>query len=235
MKDSFDGYRPTCKDCRKKQHKHPQPVQQYLFYPSKICTKCNKEKDLSEFNQMSKGKGGYHVHCRTCQSEYNHTYRLINLDEYKIRSHIKNIKPETKRRRMERHRERNINDFKYREIRKAARRRYYLGHRFEAQERVLKRKARILHATVGQVNIRHILKRDGYVCHICNKPIDQFAKPRSSAALSFDHVVPLQPRKGEPQGTHSEDNIKPAHFACNVRKSNRQLGSLTPYDRRGPI
>jgi 5-methylcytosine-specific restriction endonuclease McrA len=51
--------------------------------------------------------------------------------------------------------------------------------------------------------------------------------------LTFDHIVPLVPRAGDPQGTHTEDNIKPTHRECNARKSNRRLEDLTPFDRRG--
>lgn len=48
------------------------------------------------------------------------------------------------------------------------------------------------------------------VCHICTCDIE------SLADLHFDHVVPLA--KG---GTHTADNIRPAHALCNLRKSDK--------------
>jgi 5-methylcytosine-specific restriction endonuclease McrA len=102
------------------------------------------------------------------------------------------------------------------------------------QELTLRRNARKKAATTERVSYKRILERDGYHCYICEQPIDSSIKGRVPGALSFDHIIPLQPREGEPQGTHSEDNIKPAHVACNARKINKPLESLTPFERRGP-
>lgn len=37
----------------------------------KICTKCNKEKNIDEFHKKSNSKDGYRSNCRECSSEYN--------------------------------------------------------------------------------------------------------------------------------------------------------------------
>lgn len=52
-----------------------------------------------------------------------------------------------------------------------------------------------------------ILRRDGYVCHICKGAV-------LPEQLHFDHIIPLS--KG---GSHTEDNIAVAHSACNNRKN----------------
>lgn len=51
------------------------------------------------------------------------------------------------------------------------------------------------------------------VCHICEKPVgyDEF---------HADHVIPLNP------GTHTLDNLKPAHPACNRIKWRRTMEEL---------
>ena len=103
----------------------------------------------------------------------------------------------------------------------------------KAKEQCRRTNAKKAKATTDKVNYQSILLRDGYLCHICNKPIDPDAKPRSRESLVFDHVIPIQPRPGEPQGTHSFDNIRPAHLVCNIRKSNKRMEDLTSSDRRG--
>ncbi|SRR6266704_707158 len=97
----------------------------------------------------------------------------------------------------------------------------------------IRRKAHRVNATVEPTEYKVIIERDGYWCYICGKDIDPSAKSRSSAGLTFDHIIPLQPRLGEPQGVHSEENIRPAHHSCNVRKGNIPFELLTPWQRRG--
>ncbi|QOH59936.1 hypothetical protein C6Y44_27815 (plasmid) [Rhodococcus rhodochrous] len=53
------------------------------------------------------------------------------------------------------------------------------------------------------------------VCHLCGGDIDSWPD------LHFDHVVPLA-RGGE----HSNDNLRPAHAGCNLRKGS-SMPSLT--------
>jgi 5-methylcytosine-specific restriction endonuclease McrA len=85
--------------------------------------------------------------------------------------------------------------------------------------------ARKQNATTNPVNYDRILKRDGHICHICGQEID-VTNPKS---LHFDHVVPLA--RG---GTHSEENIRPSHSVCNLRKKDRLVEEMTPFQRRGP-
>ena len=72
------------------------------------------------------------------------------------------------------------------------------------------RKARKAGAVVGKADYRAILVEHGMVCHICGEDI------QTVADLHFDHVIPLA--KG---GSHSPDNISPAHALCNQRKGTR--------------
>src|SRR6266849_3683529 len=222
MKASLDGLRPTCKKCRKEMDKAPRVIVQIpLFIFSKFCSVCQEEKPIEEFNLGRSKKSCYNTFCRKCQSEYNHQHRIDHHEEYRERDHIKVTSSNARIRTMKRHRERSVTDPLYLEQLKQRRHRHYQSHKDQAKDYYPRRKARILNATVGKVSYEQILERDGYVCHICQKPIDPKAKGRASKSLSFDHVIPLKPRPGEPQGTHSEDNLKPAHLSCNVRKGNR--------------
>jgi hypothetical protein len=42
---------------------------------TKICSKCNKEKPLSDFYKHEKGKFGVHSICKCCRIEYQKTYK----------------------------------------------------------------------------------------------------------------------------------------------------------------
>jgi 5-methylcytosine-specific restriction endonuclease McrA len=75
-----------------------------------------------------------------------------------------------------------------------------------------RRRAMKLATQVEPVDYAVILERHGMQCHICKAPIE------SKAVLHFDHVVPLV--RG---GTHTYDNIKPAHSRCNLSKHAKLL------------
>src|SRR5262252_112029 len=45
-----------------------------LFAPSKRCTKCGKEKLLTDFGMLTKGKNGRHPKCKACRNTYNRTH-----------------------------------------------------------------------------------------------------------------------------------------------------------------
>lgn len=70
-------------------------------------------------------------------------------------------------------------------------------------------------ASLGEVDYKAILDRDGTRCHLCRQHID------SLNDLHFDHVVPLS--RG---GAHSMANLKPAHATCNLRKHNKLMSEL---------
>jgi 5-methylcytosine-specific restriction endonuclease McrA len=76
-----------------------------------------------------------------------------------------------------------------------------------AREQVRRYQARKLVQSVGVVDYAAILERHGMLCHLCETEIP------SLDTLHFDHVIPLS--KG---GPHSEDNIRPSHATCNLRK-----------------
>jgi len=227
------GLKTICKECRKDPSVKSFSAYLVVSPSKKICTKCLKPKLYGEFNKMQDGEEGLHWYCRQCQSEYNQRHRIDNLDDYHTRAHIKNRKPENKARRTQRHQERSSTDPHYLELRHQSEQRYYKKHPIEHRERYNRYMARKREATVEYVDYALILERDGWVCHICHGSIDPTVK-RGRARLEFDHVIPLSPRPGEPQGTHSESNIKPSHKICNRRKWNKPLSALTDFDRRGP-
>ena len=56
--------------------------------PSKVCTKCGREKPLSEFGKQTRNKDGLSYHCRLCRRIYNKRWRDLNRDKEKERAFI---------------------------------------------------------------------------------------------------------------------------------------------------
>ena len=68
-----------------------------------------------------------------------------------------------------------------------------------------KRRAVKLGATIGSIDYDQLLIDSCGFCGICNTLLDD--------KLEFDHIIPLS--RG---GSHSHDNLQPAHAYCNRRK-----------------
>lgn len=71
----------------------------------KICTRCEKEKELSEFHKLKQGKYGVCSYCKDCKNELHTQHRLNNLEKYAGYS---------KRRRLEKKEKSNNYDREYR-------------------------------------------------------------------------------------------------------------------------
>jgi 5-methylcytosine-specific restriction endonuclease McrA len=76
-----------------------------------------------------------------------------------------------------------------------------------------KRRALKKGATIGVVDYTAIRERDRGLCYLCGEAVDP-------ADLHFEHVIPLS--RG---GSHSMENIRVSHAACNWRK-----GTKTPEE-----
>jgi len=81
------------------------------------------------------------------------------------------------------------------------------------KERLTLRRALQYDLDAGRVSRIAIYQRDDWTCHICGDPVDRDAVVPDLAAPVLDHVVPLA--RG---GSHSDDNLKTAHFYCNSVK-----------------
>lgn len=222
LETSFDkqksgkfGYRAHCKTCREAERKAASPRQEWVIPSSKVCPKCDPptEKPIDDFPLNKNRKDGHGSYCSECVSKWGRTEERKSAErEYRKQ---KRIDPEYRIKRQEKNNQ------------------WRREHPESQQELTLRRNARKRAATTERVSFKRILERDGYWCYICEASIDPNAKKRSPESLTFDHFVPLQPRTGNPQGTHSEDNIHPAHKVCNARKANKPFSALTDFDRSG--
>lgn len=79
-----------------------------------------------------------------------------------------------------------------------------------------RRRARLAAATDGTVETADVFALFGWTCHLCHDEIDPAVKHPDPMSASVDHVIPLA--RG---GSHSVQNVRPAHLSCNLRKGAR--------------
>ena len=65
----------------------------------KTCSKCRKEKPISNFNRAKVNKDGYCGKCKECVSEYMSKYQLVNRKELSLYAKIYNQSESQKQRR----------------------------------------------------------------------------------------------------------------------------------------
>ena len=72
-----DGYKQYCKKCIKImfQEYSNRYVTTKISMNTKTCGKCNKVKDVADFDRCSYQKSTYKVYCRDCELERNQKYR----------------------------------------------------------------------------------------------------------------------------------------------------------------
>lgn len=98
-------------------------------------------------------------------------------------------------------------------VRREARSVRHCSNRCQLRDKAARRRALQVGATVDAVSRWRVHERDSWTCHICGDPVDRDAIAPDLAAAVLDHVIPLA--RG---GSHSEDNLKTAHFYCNSVK-----------------
>ncbi len=188
-----------------------------LAAEEKECTSCRADKPKTEFYADSRRRDGLYSWCKSCFQEH-----MAARDDREQRQRRQRERwaddPEYRQRCTERARRwrttRYANDEAFaQDIRDRARRwaaenpeRASINARTSAN----RRRSRLRDQGGEPVDYAAILARDGMTCHLCKVEIG------SLDDLHFDHVVPLA--RG---GAHSEDNIRPAHALCNMRKGSR--------------
>lgn len=79
-----------------------------------------------------------------------------------------------------------------------------------------RRRARVLLARVGPVDLNLLWIRQCAICAICNARIDRGLAHPDPMSKSLDHIVPLALG-----GTHEQSNLAWTHLVCNLRKGTR--------------
>lgn len=73
-----------------------------------------------------------------------------------------------------------------------------------------------------RISHEQVVREYGTDCHICQQPIDLDLPRTSKLGLTVDHLIPLS--RG---GSDTMDNLRPAHWTCNRRKSDKLMEELS--------
>lgn len=188
----------------------------------KTCTKCKEPKDRDAFHRDSSRSDGLTAQCKTCRAakaaERQRTEETRSLEaarhrarratngdtiRAKDRAYMAGYRAANGDKLRQYHRDRYATDS---------------GPKLEAKAR---RKAAKVGSSIGGPISYKILRTRFPDCYLCGQTL--------SGRVQYDHVIPLQPRPGEPQGAHTTDNLRPTHERCNLRKSNARLADLDWY------
>lgn len=74
----------------------------------------------------------------------------------------------------------------------------------------------LVRARVEDFDRAEVFARDGWMCQLCDRPVDPSIEYPDAMSVSLDHVIPLS-RGGE----HSRANTQCSHLGCNNRKRAR--------------
>jgi 5-methylcytosine-specific restriction endonuclease McrA len=208
--------------------------------PVKTCSKCKQEQPKSEFTTAPRSPDGRHAWCKAClrdlangnydserarrrhaENKSDPAYVAMKKAAYVAmkkaaydrwrREHPDRMKAANTKWRLANPERMAENARIWRKANKGLVRQWSNDYR-------RRRRAQKLRTSVGKVDYRVILERDGMWCYLCRTDIP------STANLHMDHVVPLA--RG---GGHVTENIRPAHARCNLRKTDKLLSELDWY------
>ena len=73
----------------------------------------------------------------------------------------------------------------------------------------------------ADITLEKLFARDGGVCYLCGEPCDWSDRTKTITGMNYPSIEHVQPLSRG--GLHAWDNVKLAHFGCNIRKSNKLL------------
>ena len=76
-------------------------------------------------------------------------------------------------------------------------------------------KRRGIYAKGDDINSLEVFERGNWICCICNQHINKYLRLPNFMAATIEHIIPLSLG-----GTHTWDNVAPAHAKCNFGKGN---------------
>lgn len=82
------------------------------------------------------------------------------------------------------------------------------------KSRYYSKKRRAIYAKGEDINHLEIFEAHDWICCICKTKINRHLRLPNLMAATLEHIIPLS--KG---GTHTRDNIAPAHARCNFKKA----------------
>jgi len=192
---------------------------------SKVCSRCNKELLLSEFNKDQSKKDGLQVWCRTCQAEYKKLWKKENPDKVKHEKKKYRIAhPEAFKKWVENNKEyfkqymkEYYGDSEKRSVILTRNRKWKKENRDKVKlnKRQRKAKERGVINTLTPEQWLKILEMQNNRCAICDKKFTRKNKP------TMDHIIPLSHGYGL-----TFENTRAVCHSCYASKSNKIVPEL---------
>lgn len=85
-----------------------------------------------------------------------------------------------------------------------------------------RRRSKLHRRNIRQVDVfdtQDVAERDGWVCHLCEKPVDASLSANHQMAATIDHILPVSLG-----GIDSLGNVALAHRSCNASRGNTLIG-----------
>lgn len=79
-------------------------------------------------------------------------------------------------------------------------------------------KRRAVYAQGDEIDALVLFDMFGWTCYLCKNPIDHRKRCPDWRAATIEHITPLAAG-----GTHTWDNVAPAHYRCNMAKGDLSL------------
>lgn len=170
---------------------------------TKVCTKCEKEQNISSFYKEKRYKDGYKSICKSCLIQSTKAWKESNpskVIEQKNRYYQNNLIKE-----------------------KIRNKNYRLNNKEIINSLKRKRRALQLGNECIPYTLDQVIDTYGIQCYVCGNLIDlkaerQPGKDGWQNGLHIDHYVPLS--KG---GADILENVRPTHGLCNLKKGSKIL------------
>lgn len=85
-KNTYDGFYPSCKLCRRERIKYLQQfpiIKKELKEFTKVCSRCNLEQDKSKFSKDKYKSDGFKIYCKSCSKIYAKEYLFVPVNREK--------------------------------------------------------------------------------------------------------------------------------------------------------
>lgn len=165
----------------------------------KVCTRCGKELDITQFSRHCKSPDGHRTYCKSCAAAYQkHWYAKNRSAQIAMRR----CKYDSARE-AERYQQRREQILAQKKIWRVSHKDYMT---LKSEER--RARQRCLPATLTQAEWEEIKISFNNECAYCGRKV----------ALERDHIIPVTSG-----GAFAKGNIVPACKSCNSSKGNRDL------------
>lgn len=187
---------------------------------SKICNRCNEEKELADFGKHSRKKDGLRADCRSCVSDQNRIYKAANAE--KMREYAAAYRERT---RAQRAKDKRAWYLANREHSLAYAQNYVKRRLAEDPDYIIRRSRAWMEKNREKTRLRaHNRRRAKYRAnsfHVTARDLEKLRRQDciycgSRVNIQIDHVIPLA--RG---GGHGIGNLAPACAKCNHSKTSK--------------